>query len=160
MNLQPTIKDTKEKKLIGKRITMSLANPKYFELFSSFMPHKKEIKNSVSADIFDIQIYDNSYFKNFNRTNQFEKWAVIEVATFETIPLNMESFTLKAGTYAVFYYKGLNTASAIFDYIYGDWLQNSEYEIDDRPHFQILGENYKNNDPNSEEEIWIPVKTK
>lgn len=32
------------------------------------------------------------------------------------------------------------------------------YEIDFRPHFEILGEKYKNNDPGSEEEVWIPVR--
>jgi AraC family transcriptional regulator len=37
---------------------------------------------------------------------------------------------------------------------------SKEYELDDRPHFEILGDKYKNNDPNSEEEIWIPIKLK
>ena len=27
-------------------------------------------------------------------------------------------------------------------------------------HFEVLGKNYKNNDPNSEEEIWIPIMDK
>jgi AraC family transcriptional regulator len=31
------------------------------------------------------------------------------------------------------------------------------FEVDDRPHFEILGIRYRNNDPNSEEEIWIPI---
>ncbi len=39
-------------------------------------------------------------------------------------------------------------------------LPNSEYELENRPHFEVLGEKYKNNDPNSEEEIWIPIKKK
>jgi AraC family transcriptional regulator len=41
-----------------------------------------------------------------------------------------------------------------------EWLPNSAYALDDRPHFEALGEQYKNNDPNSEEEIWIPIKPK
>jgi len=32
--------------------------------------------------------------------------------------------------------------------------------LDNRPHFEVLGEKYKNGDPESEEEIWIPVKEK
>ena len=35
---------------------------------------------------------------------------------------------------------------------------HSEYEFDNRPQFEILGEKYKNNAPDSEEEIWIPIK--
>lgn len=158
MNLQPIIKETKEKKLIGKRISMSLSKPKYIQLWSSFMPRKKEIKNQIGTDIFDLQIYNSSHFKNFKPTNTFDKWAAVEVASFEAIPLNMESFTLKSGNYAVFNYKGLNTDTTIFEYIYGEWLEKSDFEIDDRPHFQILGANYKNNDPSSEEEIWVPIK--
>jgi AraC family transcriptional regulator len=37
-------------------------------------------------------------------------------------------------------------------------LPASGYELDDRPHFEILGERYKNNDPDSEEELWFPVR--
>lgn len=29
-----------------------------------------------------------------------------------------------------------------------------------QPHFEVLGEKYKDNDPTSEEEIWIPIKAK
>lgn len=29
------------------------------------------------------------------------------------------------------------------------WLPNSDYLLDDRPHFELLGDKYKNNDPNS-----------
>jgi hypothetical protein len=28
------------------------------------------------------------------------------------------------------------------------------------PHFEVLGDKYKNNDPSSEEEVWIPIKPK
>jgi AraC family transcriptional regulator len=36
----------------------------------------------------------------------------------------------------------------------------SGYEIDARPHFEILGSKYVNADAESEEEIWIPIKEK
>jgi AraC family transcriptional regulator len=40
------------------------------------------------------------------------------------------------------------------------WLPSSDYVLDNRPHFEILGEKYKINDPESEEKIWIPVRKK
>ena len=70
----------------------------------------------------------------------------------------MESFLLKKGLYAVFNYKGLSSDNSIFQYIFSKWIPESNYLLDDRPHFEILGVKYKNNDPNSEEEIWIPIK--
>ena len=63
--------------------------------------------------------------------------------------------------YAVFVHKGAaGSGPEIFRYIFGKWLPESGYLPDKRPHFEILGEKYKNEDPDSEEEIWIPVKPK
>lgn len=76
------------------------------------------------------------------------------------MPNEMETFTLTAGLYAVFDYKGSSADNRIFQYIFGVWLPNSVYLLDDRPHFEVLGDKYKNADPDSEEEIWIPIRTK
>ena len=70
----------------------------------------------------------------------------------------METFTLPVGLYGVFDHKGLSNDNSIFQYIFGTWLPNSTYQLDNRPHFEILGEKYRNNDPASEEEIWVPIK--
>jgi AraC family transcriptional regulator len=51
-------------------------------------------------------------------------------------------------------------ASAFFQHIFSEWLPNSDYRLADRAHFEVLGEKYKNNDPSSEEEIWIPIMVK
>ena len=157
----PIIKTITEKKLIGKSVKMSLADNKTFQLWKSFMPRRKEIMNNLTTELFSMQVYEPSYdFKNFDLSAVFEKWAAIEVSDFDAIPDEMESYLLVGGLYAVFHYKGLNTDTKIFQYIFGTWLPNSEYVLDNRPHFEILGEKYKNNDPDSEEEIWIHVKLK
>jgi AraC family transcriptional regulator len=109
-----------------------------------------------------MQVYqDTSYFKNFSPQTMFEKWATAEVSDFNTIPDGMKSFVLAGGLYAVFHYIGdASAAGPTFQYIFGTWLPASEYELDHRPHFEILGEKYKNGDPKSEEDIWIPIKLK
>lgn len=158
----PRIKSISEKKLVGKRLTMNFMDNKTFELWKSFMPRRMEIKNSITTDLISMRVYSDSYsFKNFNPAAHFDKWATMEVSCFEDIPPEMETYIIPAGLYAIFDYKGLNTDTRIFDYIYGEWLpNNSEYGLDYRPHFEVMGKNYKNNDPESEEEIWIPVKVK
>jgi len=50
--------------------------------------------------------------------------------------------------------------SSFFQKIYTVWLPASDYVLDNRPHFEVLGDKYKNNDPSSEEEVWIPIKPK
>jgi len=158
--MQPRIENLKEKMLVGKRLIMSLANNKTGELWKSFMPRRIEISNNLTNDLISMQVYKPTYFADFIPTNEFEKWAVVEVTDFESVPNDMETFTLAGGLYAVFDYKGSSTDSTIFQYIFGTWLPNSEYLLDDRPHFEILGEKYINADPNSEEEIWIPIQKK
>jgi AraC family transcriptional regulator len=156
----PRIETLKEKKLVGKRLTMSLVDNKTGELWKTFMPRAKEISNNLTNDFISMTVYKPTHFADFKPTNEFEKWATVEVSYFDMIPKNMEPFILTGGLYSVFYYKGLSNDLSIFQYIFGTWLPNSDYLLDDRPHFEILGEKYKNADPNSEEEIWIPIRQK
>ncbi|WP_435355690.1 GyrI-like domain-containing protein [Emticicia sp. SJ17W-69] len=158
--MTPRIELLTEKKLIGKKLEMSYANNKTPELWRSFMPRRNEISNNIGTELFSLQVFETSHFDNFNPNKNFEKWALIEVSNFDIVPTDMETFVLKSGLYAVFFYKGLNTDTSIFQYIFTSWLPNSKYSLDERPHFEILGEKYKNNDPSSEEEIWIPIKLK
>ena len=139
---------------------MSLLNNKTGELWRSFMPMRNAITNAISADLISMQIYDPSYFNPFRLDKEFKKWAAVEVSDFHNIPEGMESFILTAGLYAVFIHKGSSSDTSTFQYIFTTWLPSSEYVLDDRPHFEVLGEKYKNNDPDSEEEIWIPIKQK
>jgi AraC family transcriptional regulator len=150
-----------EKKLVGKRLQMSFANNLTFELWKSFMPHLKYIKNRTGKELYSLQIFAPGFFNHFDPHALFEKWALAEVSDFDTVPPEMETFSLKGGLNAVFLYKGdASGAASSFEYILRTWLPHSEYTLDNRPHFEILGEKYKNNDPGSEEEIWIPIKPK
>lgn len=158
--MTPRIEKLIAKKLIGKRLTMSLVNNKTGELWRSFMPRRREILNYVTNDLISLQVYTPSHFENFKPDLEFEKWASLEVTDFDDVPADMESFILPGGLYAVFDYRGSSNDPGIFQYIYGTWLPGSDYLLDHRPHFEVLGEKYKNNDPASEEEIWIPIKSK
>lgn len=157
--IQPRFESLKEKKLVGKYVTMSLADNKTFDLWRSFMPERMKIQNKISNDLISMRVYSEPLqLQNLNQ--QFEKWAAVEVSEFDKVPNEMKTFILKEGDYAVFDYKGLNAGNRIFIYIFNEWLPNSNYELDERPHFEVLGEKYKNNDPESEEEIWIPIRSK
>lgn len=158
--MTPKIINSEEKKMIGMRMSMNFANYQVAELWKNFMPKCNEINNRISKDLISLAVYQKHHFSEFNMGNEFEKWAAVEVRNFENIPQGMEALMLPAGLYAIFDYKGLSSDNAIFQYIYGTWLPSSEYELDNRPHFEVLGEKYKNNDPSSEEEIWIPIKSK
>lgn len=161
-NMNPIIKTIPEKEFIGMRTTISLSDNHSQDLWKSFMPRRKEIRNNLTAELYSIQVYDKTLeLKKFNPETLFETWAAIEVADLNVIPDGMESYLLEGGLYAVFVYKGTPDAfSEMLRYIFGNWLPGSNYALDDRAHFEIMGEKYKNNDPDSEEEVWIPIKKK
>ncbi len=156
--MYPRIETINGKKLIGKSLTMSSANYKIAELWRSFLPRRKEITNNLTGDLISLVVYKPTHFAELKPGNEFERWAVVEVSNFFNVPNEMETFVLPGGLYAVFDYKGLNTDYSIFHDIFETWLPGSNYVLDDRPHFEVLGDKYKNNDPKSEEEIWIPIK--
>lgn len=159
MDVIPNIKEIAEKKLIGICKYMSLSNNLTNELWKDFILRKKEIKNIHTDELISMQLYPVSF--DFNPTIKFKKWAVVEVSQIENIPKDMESLILSGGLYAIFHYKGFSEDDTIFRYIFTKWLPHSEYNVDNtRPHFEVLGKKYKNNDPDSEEDIYIPIKTK
>ena len=125
------------------------------------MPRRKEIKNLANSELFSVQIYDEyQAADSFTEDAIFEKWAAVEVNDIDNVPEGMESHSLSGGKYAVFIHKG--TWSAFYQtsqYIFGTWLPESEFELDDREHFEIMGEKYFGpDDPNSEEEVWVPIR--
>jgi len=158
--MEPRIETIEEKSFIGMSIEMSLADNKTFQLFSKFMPRKKEISNLKNHDVYDLIIYPKNYFATFNPTTYFKKHALVEVLDLENIPEEMESFILPKGKYAVFTFKGYVPNQANFEYIFTQWLPNSEYNLDDRPHFDILSEKIQQKSNDAFQEVWIPVKTK
>ena len=158
--MTPRIIKIEEKKLIGQNIKMSLIENKTGLLWGKFVPRLKEIHNKVTDDKISMQIYPPMYHKQFQPNIEFEKWATVEVYDFTNIPNEMESFVLNEGLYAVFQYKGSSSDTKVFEYIFSEWLPKSVFEVDERPHFEVLGKNYRNNDETSEEEIWIPIVEK
>ncbi|MGI9547347.1 MAG: GyrI-like domain-containing protein [Flavobacteriaceae bacterium] len=158
MNLAPQFLHLQEKQLIGISMEMSVAGNRTTELWQTFMPKLKEINHRLNEEFYSLQIYDKEYFHSFDPDRAFTKWAAVEVSKKEKVPTGLQSLLLSSGKYAVFLYRGLAANPGVFEYIFSEWLPKSGFKLDNRPHFEILGANYRANDPASEEEIWIPIK--
>ena len=124
------------------------------------MPLRNKISNKANSFLYSVQVFESEkYFDQFSPEVKFDKWAAVEVATFSEIQDEMETLVIPEGLYAVFEYKGpANAALPFFQYIFQTWLPASEYSLDNRPHVALMGEKYRGNNPDSEEEIWVPVK--
>lgn len=154
---EPEIVTFPETILIGLRQTMSFAQNTTPLLWKGFMPRRKEIP-AVNPDLFSLQLYSEGFFEQFNPNAEFEKWAATAVVATEVPPAGMEMMVIPEGKYAVFQYKGNPANGAeVFGYILTEWLPQSGYVLDNRPHFELLGEKYKNGSNDSEEAIYIPV---
>ncbi len=157
--MEPRIETIEPKKLVGMHMEMSLANNRTPELWRTFMPRRGEVKNRVDSNYISMQVYGENRENLFAPTATFEKWAVVEVSTDKDIPDKMESYSLRGGKYAVFIHNGpASAAPKTMRYIFESWLPASEYECDNREHFEILPENYNPMDPEAREEIWIPIR--
>lgn len=158
---KPRIERYPKKLLVGQHQPMTFANHNTQQLWQSFIPKVKELKNRIGTDLFSLEIYPIGYFDSFNPQVLFEKWAAVEISEPPSTITGLDLLTIPAGDYAVFIHKGpVAEGPKTYQYIFEIWLPSSTYQIDDRPHFAVMGEKYKPNANESEEEIWIPIKPK
>lgn len=155
----PQIITISNRQLVGKRITTSLAAKETETLWKHFKPRIKEISEVVPNAFFSVQIY--SHQGTFTPDTQFEKWAAVEVKKVEKLPVELETLTIPEGMYAVFIHKGLpGDFPKTSQYIFGKWFPSSGYELDNRPQFEVMYDQYRPNDPDAEEEVWVPIRKK
>lgn len=155
----PRLEYFTEKLFVGRRMVMSFTHDRTYELWSNFMPVRKNIPEVVGNNLYSVQVFADDYFDHFNPAREFEKWAAVEVREAGAVAEGMETLVIPAGLYAVFLHKGpASEGPRTFGYIFQTWLPAFGYKADNRPHFEILGEKYRNNDPSSEEEVWIPIR--
>ena len=87
MNLimTPQIKTFTATKLIGKNLTFSYSNYRIVDLWSNFMPRRKEIQNVIGFDLYNVQINPINF--DFSTNMPFVKWAAVPVTSFEFVPM-------------------------------------------------------------------------
>jgi len=158
----PRIENSRELRLLGFRTRMSIAQDTTRELWGRFMQVSKAIGNKPRTEWYSVEIYPDSYFDTYDPGKTFEKWAAVAVekSTFPRPP-GLEELCIDEGLYAVFSYEGpASEVHRLYQYIFVDWIPGSGFALDPRPHFALMGVGYKGEDPNSREELWIPVRKK
>lgn len=157
--MEPRIETLGPKKLVGMRLEMTLATDRTATLWQRFMPRRAEVPNRLGRHFLSMQVFDLLPDQPFTPETPFEKWAAVEVSDHADVPAGMEPYTLSGGKYAVFVHHGPASSFAqTSGYIFGVWLPQSGYELDRREHFELLGEAYRPDDQNAEEEVWIPIR--
>lgn len=150
---------TSKKIVVGKSMMTTFLENRTAELWQWFMPRLKSVPSRKGTHLLSLEVFNTGYFNSFSPAKPFQKWAGVEVEQGIATPEDMETLIIPEGDYAVFLHKGTHTeAKKTYDYIFMEWLPSSGFTLDDRPHFAVMDERYKKNDPTSEEEIWIPIR--
>jgi len=163
---EPRIEVLQELHLLGKSIRTNLDENRTFELWSNFMPYVVAYKkqNGIrELDLFSIEVFDPGQdFSRFRLKTFFMKWAALQKSDTFSTPDEFDEIVIPEGKYAVFLHKGLASLfSETLNFIHAKWLPNSEFKLDDRPHFEIMGDKYFGPEhPDSIEEVWVPISLK
>jgi AraC family transcriptional regulator len=158
---QPRIVEFPPRLVAGMRVSMSLTDDRTFVLWNNFMKQRSSLANVAGSELYSIRSYSPGYFRSFDPSAAFDKWAAAPVDSDDALPAGMQSLNIPGGEYAVFTYKGTSEmAGPFYEYVYMKWLPSSGYILDDRPHFEIMGPRYRHGDPDSEEDVYIPVRRK
>ena len=129
------------------------------QLAKQFMPRIEEIKFRKDTFTLSLQSYNHFDYNTFNPDEAFEKWIGVEVNNLDTVPPDMETLIIASGKYLVIDFKGsISEFIKFWQHIHATWLPNSEFELDNRPHFERLPPSYNPMQEINEEEIWIPIK--
>jgi AraC family transcriptional regulator len=141
---------------------MSIEQDTTRELWGRFMQVSKAIRKKSGAEWYSVEIYPDSYFDAYDPGKTFEKWAAVAVEkSTSPRPSGLEELHIDQGLYAVFGYKGpASQVHRLYQYIFADWIPGSGFALEPRPHFALMGAGYKGEDPDSKEELWIPVRKK
>ena len=147
--------------LAAKGITMTMAENRTVELWQSAKPIMMRMQGRrpgfISMEVFPEGIN----FENFTPRTPFQKWAAVQLDEGAAVPEGLEAYSLQGGLYAVFRFRGLPAqVAALMQHIFLEWIPASEYEVDDREQLAFMPEDYRPDDPDAEEEFFIPVRRK
>ncbi len=124
-------------------------------IWKKFVPLAMQLPNRIGSDFYAPRKLASSNIA----PSTTQHWAAVLVSSFNGLPPELEQLTIEGGTYAVFVHKGItkNFMESI-EKVYAEWLPQSGYQLGQRLHFDRMGEKYLGpENPQSEEEIWIPI---
>ncbi|MBN1259048.1 MAG: AraC family transcriptional regulator [Anaerolineae bacterium] len=122
------------------------------KLWGALMGRMHEIQN-VKPNGLSYGISDNYD----EATGAWDYIAGFEVTAVDEAPEGMVAYEIPAQTYAVFTCT-MPTISTTYDAIYKEWLPQLGRERADGPEFELYGPTFDPNDPESQFEIYLPVK--
>jgi AraC family transcriptional regulator len=150
--MEPRFVDRPAFTVIGMIVHSKNENNEIPRLWEALNPRVCEIKGRVGENA----AYGISANMDEN-TGAFDYIAGFEVSSSEGIPKGMIRFEVPGGKYAVFR-TTLPRLGETFMYAYRTWAPQSSYQLAGSPDFEVYDEAFDPRDPNSEFDVYIPIK--
>lgn len=159
MASEPRLVSSAPRVLVGMHRDLPLADPAVAALWRAFMPRLGEIAGRADADLVSVLVRRVGASGPPVPGEPVTRWAAATVVHDAPVPPGMRRLVIPAGEYAVFAYRGTAAGfGAAARYVYADWLPGSGWRLDDRPGFEVLPPGYRPDDPEAEEQVWVPVR--
>jgi len=157
VNVEPKIVKRKAFKVVGLKYYGNDPKNNCPKLWQEFMKRIGEIRNALPVmESYGLMCTGEEDFVD----GKFDYIASVAVSDLDNIPEGMVGAEIPEATYAVFTHKGrLDTLQETYEYIYGNWFQNSEYEPIGLNEFELYDDRYTGEE-NSQFDIYIPLKKK
>jgi AraC family transcriptional regulator len=150
--MEPKIVEREAFTVVGMRYHGKNEKGEIPQLWGVFGPRVQEIKDVCNHSVC-YGISDNMD----HTTGEFDYIAGLEVSAAEEVPKGMVCWEVPAGKYAVFA-TALPKIGETFMYAYKTWMPKSGHEATGGPDFELYDHNFDNQDPNSQFEVFIPIK--
>lgn len=156
--MEPRIVQLEKLILVGRPYYGDANEHKFAKAWERFGNLEKEVSHRLNPMVgFGVEIYG----PEFQTEHQWTYFPSVQVSQFDDVPALLFAKTLPSATYAVFTAKGgIPKLGDTFMYAYMTWLPTSAYEVAFPFDFEYYDERFKDNDPDSEVDIYIPVKPK
>ncbi len=143
--------------VIGMEVLNTMDSAVMMELWTRFIPAISQVPNHVGEQYYGL----NYYTEELNEEGEpgFGYMAAAEVRNLPDVPEGFVSREIPASAYAVFTHRGpAQNMSKIFEYIYGQWVRETQLKPKMQPSFEVYDHRYDPESPDSIVEIWVPVQ--
>jgi AraC family transcriptional regulator len=150
--MEPRIVDHPAFTVVGMKVRGKNENNEIPQMWEALNPRMHEIQDMLGDDV--------AYGISANmdeQTGEFDYIAGFEVGRIQEIPAGMVRFDVPGGKYAVFR-TTLPRLGETFLHAYRTWAPQSGYQLTGGPDFELYGEEFDPHDPDSEFEVYVPVR--
>ena len=147
--------------LVGVAHETSLSAAETPALWRRFGPRIREIDERADDWRYSLRQYPAELSLNhLTPETRYREWAAVAVNSGAQLPAGLETLRLTGGLYVRCLHRGLpGEIGDTVNYLFGQWLPTSGYDVDNgRPHFERMAPNYRPDDPEAQEEMYVPLQ--